>query len=140
MPELYTEVVYSQGFDAVGRSGQGGQSNSIFPNISPGMSLARQRQSDYSNADISMIDTSQLNNAHNVQRIVESHNATQVKKEVFVPSQINPRMKKHVGKSTAAEKRAQQLRGASAQSFGTNSATRSRVAERLRAYSLGGRN
>ena len=87
-----------------------------------------------------MIDTAQLNNAHNVQRIVDSHNASQVKKEVFVPSQINPRMKRQVGKNIAAEKRVQNVqnsRGASAHSFGTVSGNKSRANDRLRAYSMG---
>ena len=77
------------------------------------------------NADISMIDTAQFSASEHpanqslspsmaaaaptnkdLMRVVETHHSSnQSKREVFVPSQINPRMKRQTGKSLA-DKRA----------------------------------
>ncbi len=68
------------------------------------------------NADISMIDTAQFSKdslsprlpsspANEFMRVVDSHNNTATKKEVFVPSQINPRMKKQNTKNVTNKQR-----------------------------------
>ena len=62
-----------------------------------------------------------------IMRVVETHQSNQSKKEVFVPSQINPRMKRQTGKALADKRAVQKQmagqRGASAKSFDTKGST-----------------
>ena len=140
MPELYTGAVHSQTIDVSSIGGKRGtraiHNNTMFPHITTNMGATsyRPRDTGFSNADISVMDTASLGPVQEVQRIVDNHQANHLKKEVFVPSQINPRMKRRTGKSVMNGKQRlqSQARGASVSSFGTAT-----VQDRNRSFSLG---
>lgn len=128
MPEVYT-LNYQQSLGSGGRAGKG-HLQSMFPSINAaGRHNTLPKDSFLRNADISMIDTAHFSNdamapldpTSEIMRFVETHHSNESKREVFVPSQINPRMKRGAGKNVPG-KRLHQLRGASAKSYETKTA------------------